>query len=142
MDSRARTVPRVIPVALAALSAGVVAHALYGAGVLGGSDVVVANWLLTLLICGAAAVCLARGVVISHERFAWLCLGAYLGLGAVGDLWWRFHSDNLESVPYPNVADAIYLGSYPFAYAGLLWLLRSRLRPFAPRCGSTARSAG
>ena len=37
----------------------------------------------------------------------------------------------LAEPPYPNWADASYLASYPFLYAGLvlLLLLRARLRP-------------
>ena len=40
------------------------------------------------------------------------------------------HFNHLEEPPYPNWSDAIYLAAYPCGYAGMLLLLRSRLRPF------------
>ncbi|MDQ3616780.1 MAG: EAL domain-containing protein, partial [Actinomycetota bacterium] len=51
--------------------------------------------------------------------------------------------------PYPSVADLAYLSFYPFTYAGLLFLMRRRLRRLMPRrrrwCGprvSLAHSLG
>ena len=49
-----------------------------------------------------------------------------------GDLVWTLWIGNLENPPYPSVADGLYLGSYLAMYAGLLLLLRARLRPIRP----------
>ncbi|MGH2741049.1 MAG: hypothetical protein ACRDN8_00940, partial [Thermoleophilaceae bacterium] len=121
-----------ILIALAVLTAGVLAHALHGAGVLGGPDRLFTGWLVPVLMWGAAAVCLARGIAVQGERFAWLALGANLLLTAIGDLMWTVHYNGFEEAPFPNWADAAYLASYPCTYAGVLSLLRSRLRPFRP----------
>ena len=42
---------------------------------------------------------------------------------------WTLHYNHVEDPAFPNLADAFYLADYPFAYAGLVLLLRSRLRP-------------
>ena len=36
----------------------------------------------------------------------------------------------MEVAPYPNVADAFYLGMYALLYVALALLLRDRIRPF------------
>ena len=45
---------------------------------------------------------------------------------------WTLWLTHLENPPYPSVADGLYLGSYVAIYAGLLVLLRARLRPIRP----------
>jgi two-component system, cell cycle response regulator len=130
VNARARTSYGIVNAALAALALGVLAHGLHGAGVLGGSDSFFVDWLYTGLQWGTAAICVARVVVISRDRLAWLAFSAYLVLSAVGDLTWTVHFNHFDEAPYPNWSDAIYLASYPCGYAGMLLLLRSRLRPF------------
>ena len=46
----------------------------------------------------------------------------------------------MEVAPYPNVADAFYLGMYVLLYAALALLLRDRIRPFPRGWRSTACS--
>ena len=130
MNARARTSYGIVNAALAALALGVLAHGLHGAGVLGGSDAFFVDWLYSGLQWGTAAICIARVVVIPRDRLAWLGFSAYLVLTAVGDLSWTVHFNHFEEAPYPNWSDAIYLAAYPCGYAGMLLLLRSRLRPF------------
>ena len=42
---------------------------------------------------------------------------------------WTLHYSHMDDPPYPNLADVLYLATYPCAYVGLVLLLRSRLRP-------------
>ena len=105
-----------IPVALRAgfalLALGLlayVAHAL----VSGGEDGPFEPWLYLALMTGAAAVVLLRGALVPHERAAWLTLGAALAMYAAGDAVYDLHIAKLDPQPYPSVADAIYLASYP-----------------------------
>ena len=67
-----------------------------------------------------------------RERGAWALIGLGLLLWSGGDLVWTLWLTDLENPPYPSVADGLYLGSYIAIYAGLLLLLRARLRPIRP----------
>jgi two-component system, cell cycle response regulator len=129
---RPRIDPRIVNAVLGALALGVLVHALHGAGVIGGSDGFYIDWLYTALQWGTAAVCVARVVLVARDRLAWGALSGYLVLTAVADLSWTLHFNHFEEPPLPNWSDPIYLLAYPCGYAGMLLLLRSRLRPFRP----------
>ena len=79
-----------------------------------------------------SAMCLLAAAVRRRERGAWALIGLGLLLWSGGDLVWTLWLGNLENPPYPSVADGLYLGSYVAIYAGLLVLLRARLRPIRP----------
>ena len=74
--------------------------------------------------------CLGRGVARKRERPAWLLLGAGSTAWGLGGVYYLVAFWNADNVPFPSPADAGYLAVYPFAYAGLLLLLRSRLSGF------------
>ena len=76
--------------------------------------------------------CLLAAAVRRRERGAWALIGLGLLFWSGGDLVWTLWLSNLENPPYPSVADGLYLGSYVAIYAGLLVLLRARLRPIRP----------
>lgn len=78
----------------------------------------------TGLLAGVACFAAAR----RHERLAWSLIGAGLALWAAGELYWRHGLADLESPPFPSIADALWLCVYPLLYAGILLLLRSRFR--------------
>ena len=71
----------------------------------------------------AAALLIWRGV--TGER-GW----ALIGIGAVcwasGDIYWTLALGNLANPPVPSLADAGYLSFCPFAFAGILSLMRQR----------------
>jgi diguanylate cyclase (GGDEF)-like protein len=89
------------------------------------------RWVYTIVEFGATALCLWRALAVREERAAWLLMAGYLLLWSVADLLWTFWPEPLEAAGYPNVTDALYLGSYVLVYIGQLLLLRARLRPFA-----------
>ena len=119
---------RILLVVIALLAAGVVAHGLHSATGIG-SDSLFADWVYNLLMWGGVALCAARALAMRAERGAWAFLAASLAVWAAADLTWTLHFNHVEDPPYPNVADVLYLASYPLTYVGLVMLLRARLRP-------------
>ncbi len=84
------------------------------------------TWIYNSILIGSAAACIARGFAPTVERAPWLLLGAALGLWAGGDLYYTFFFSGAETVPFPSIADSLYLAFYPLAYVGLGLLLRRR----------------
>ena len=74
----------------------------------------------------AALLVLVRAVVVRHDRGAWLLMAGGLSFYAAGTVYWVAVLAELNPPPYPSVADAMWLGYYPFAYAAVLRLLRAR----------------
>jgi diguanylate cyclase (GGDEF)-like protein len=103
-------------------------HALIGPGD-GPLDHVIASWVYTGVMWVGSAMCLLAAATRRRERGAWALIGLGLLLWSGGDLVWTLWLGDLENPPYPSVADGLYLGSYIAIYAGLLLLLRGRLRP-------------
>ena len=87
------------------------------------------NWLYLTLLFGAALLCLIRGAVIRAQRAAWVAIGAGLLFSGLGDLYWLVFLQDLESVPYPSPADALWLAVYPPIGLGLWLLLARRGKP-------------
>ena len=81
---------------------------------------------------GAAACCLWRAATYRPERAAWLAIGLGVLSFAAADLYYELRLQGLDEVPYPSIADALYLGLYPACYVGLVLLLRGRARGLAP----------
>src|SRR3954451_8406790 len=88
----------------------------------------------------AAALCLARGVVVRSERAAWLLIGAGVLAWTLGEVYytvvlWDESSPPIPSPaasgeksppPPPSPATAASLLSPPLTFTGMLVLLRSR----------------
>ena len=126
--------PRIVRTVFAVLALGLAvhaAHALIGSGD-GPIDHAIASWVYTGLMWVGSAMCLVAAAVRRRERGAWALIGLGLLLWSGGDLVWTLWLTPLENPPYPSVADGLYLGSYVAIYAGLLVLLRARLRPIRP----------
>ncbi len=85
----------------------------------------VGNGIYIPLLLGAALLCLTRGVAIPAQRGAWVAIGVGLLLNGLGDVYWLLFLHDLESAPYPSVADALWLSVYPPMGLGL-WLLLAR----------------
>ena len=115
-------------IVIAVLVLGVLAHGLHAVTGIG-SDALFADWVFTLLMWGGVALCATRPFKVRAERAAWAFLAASLAVWATADLTWTLYFNHVEAPPYPNVADVLYLASYPLTYVGLVLLLRARLRP-------------
>ena len=115
---------------LGAAGAGMLAHALYSVGGLGkpGLSGLFDDWVYNGVYMAAAVACLLRGILVQKERAAWLLVAGGLALWQVGDLYWTLRISKLAEIPYPSLADALYIAGYPLLYAGIALLARSRLR--------------
>jgi two-component system, cell cycle response regulator len=78
------------------------------------------------LLVGATVYCLARPIFRMQNRTAWLVFGLGLACWTAGDFYYEFFLADDETIPYPSIADALYLAFYPLAYVGLGLLLRGR----------------
>jgi two-component system, cell cycle response regulator len=88
------------------------------------------TWAYNGILLGAAACCALRGVASQVERAPWLLLGLAMALWTSGDLYYTFFLAELETVPIPSIADALYLAFYPIAYVALALVLRRRIEAF------------
>ena len=87
------------------------------------------KWLYNLLLAGSAFVCFSAPLRRSKERAAWTCLGITLLLWAAGDFYYTIFLWNQNASP-PTVTDWLWLASYPFLYASIALLVRSRTKQF------------
>jgi signal transduction histidine kinase len=120
--------PRAVVVALWTTFGCVTIHAVHG--LLGGSAPLLNDWLYNGVLMSATCICLSRGVLVPSERAAWLMIGTGLASWTVGDLYWTLHLANLDTVPFPSIADAFYLVLYPALYTGIVLLVRARVLRF------------
>jgi two-component system cell cycle response regulator len=75
----------------------------------------------------AAACCLWRAAAHPKERKPWLVIGIGMVSFAAADLYYTIALQPLgDDIPYPSLADALYLGLYPCCFVGLLLLARCR----------------
>ena len=85
--------------------------------------------VLHLVVMGTgSALCVARGVLHRDERTAWLLIGGAFASWIAGEVYFTAVLWDDASPPVPSCADAGYLGLPPLLLAGLLSLLRSRMR--------------
>ncbi|MEA2479163.1 MAG: hypothetical protein QOJ07_1085, partial [Thermoleophilaceae bacterium] len=108
--------------------AAVVAYAVQGAlaDPDGALSALFENWVYPGLILLAALGCLARAVRAREDRWAWALLAAGLLSWTAGEAWYSLFLADLDSPPLPSIADALWLGFYPAAYAALVLLARGR----------------
>ena len=85
-------------------------------------------WLYSGLLLAAAGVCVARALAVPGERLPWLLLAAAPAMWAAGEALDELVLARQAEVAYPSLADALWLGSYVVACAGIVTLLHGRLR--------------
>jgi signal transduction histidine kinase len=90
-------------------------------------------WIRDLVVYPLAEACAIAATVVGVRRFrpaapsAWLLIATALVAFMVGDVIWGVYGV-LDRDPFPSVADAFYLGAYPFLVAGLA-IAVARRRP-------------
>src|SRR5688500_4126759 len=89
-------------------------------------DGVADRWLGPLVPMLAGASILARCLGRRRERAAWLLVAFSLILWGAGDGYYSVVLWDADPMPFPSIADALWLSFYPFAVAALLVLVRSR----------------
>ena len=118
--------PLAIRVAMAVLVLGAIAYTALsvfgGASTRAGPFGIVLYTTLNLLAAGVIAV---RAYRVTAERLVWALIAAGMGSSALGDVIYALWVPDGQS---PSVADPVYLAYYPLVYAGLLLLLRTRLK--------------
>ncbi|MCV7103067.1 bifunctional diguanylate cyclase/phosphodiesterase [Mycobacterium palustre] len=117
--------PTPIRIAMAALAIGVMVFAVTSVlNPAASHSVLFAKSLYSALNLLAAALIAARAYRVRADRWAWSLIAAGMALSAVGDVVYALW---VREGQVPSAADPEYLAFYPFAYAGLLLLMRSRL---------------
>ncbi len=129
-----RAVPRAaIAVYWAAVTAGLIVYGVHVGFSIGTGPTAAAlldGWLYSSLVLASALGLFARGVLVREDRLAWCLLGAGVLAWSVGDIyWWRVLAV-MEEPPFPSISDALYLALYPLGYAGIVLLVKSRVRRF------------
>lgn len=90
-----------------------------------GRIVLIDHWLESTLLLSAAGLVAARSRRVAGERWAWLLIAAGMsatGLGTIVYALW------VPEGQLPSLADPLFLAFYPPVFAGLLLLIRQRLR--------------
>ena len=118
------TGPKVL---LAALAAGVAVLLARNAG----DAAAWPSWttyLYNAIQIGAVIACLWRTVAVPAERKAWAAMTLGLAFFAAGDIYWAvaWLDTPADAIPYPSIADALYLALYPCMYVAIGLLLRAR----------------
>jgi hypothetical protein len=117
--------------ALAFVLALFTAHIVFDLGG-SGADEFFVDYLYEAIFVGITATLLWRAFAAKEERAIWFLLGLAAAFFTAGDLYYTFGFDNPDDIPFPSIADAIYLCFYPPCYVALGLLLRSRVAQFAP----------
>ena len=118
--------PRAIRVALCVLAAGVVFFTL--STILrdhAGRIVALDSVLYPALNISAAALVFIRAFRVRAERWPCLLIGAGMASFAAGDV---VYAAWVPEGQMPSVADPLYLAFYPLVYAGMVLLMRERLK--------------
>ena len=123
---------RVLPLIGLVLGLLLVIQAVQDISGLGGSrlDTLANEAIHNLLLSAAAAACLVRAFLVRRGRLTWLMFGLSLAVFALGDITWALLYQDQRPVPLPTVSDVFWLVYYPFAIAGLVFLIRDRVEGF------------
>ena len=105
------------------------AHAAFGWGGKG-LDSFFNDWVYNGAEVAAAALVLARALLVRQERTPWLMLALGIGCFAAGDIYYTLAIEPLSNPPTPSLSDAGYLAFYVGAYAMIVLLVRAHVRGF------------
>ena len=89
-------------------------------------DALADRWLGPLVPLLAGASIAVRCAARPRERAAWLLVALALISWGVGEAWYSVVLWDAAPMPFPSVADAFWLGFYPFAVPALLLLAHNR----------------
>ena len=118
--------PMPIRIAMAVLAIGVIAFTATSVLIANaGHSVFFAKFLYPALNLLAAGLIAVRAYRVTADRLAWSLIAAGMACSAMGDVVYALWVPDGQS---PSAADPEYLAFYPFVYAGLLLLMRARLK--------------
>ena len=123
---------RIVLVPLILAAAGTIAYALWVLDDYGFMSDPLGSWMYDASIALAGLACVLRSALFRELRWAWLCFGLGLWCWAAGDVYWvqELSLLKLKNIPYPSWADAGYLLSIPFFFAGTGLLIKQRVGRF------------
>jgi diguanylate cyclase (GGDEF)-like protein len=86
------------------------------------------TYLYNAIEVGAVAACAWRALAVAQERAAWIALTLGVASYTAGDLYWvaAWEHAPAADIPYPSIADALYLGIFPAGFVALGLLVRAR----------------
>ena len=117
--------PWAIRIALVVLAIGVIAFTASTVLKVSAGRVFFDEFLYPALNLSAAGLIVVRAYRVTAERLAWTLIAAGMTCSAMGDVIYALWVSDGQS---PSAADPAYLAYYPLVYAGLLLLLRARLK--------------
>ena len=117
--------PWAIRIALVVLAIGVIAFTASSVLKVSAGRVFFDEFLYPALNLLAAGLIVIRAYRVTAERLAWTLIAAGMTCSAMGDVIYALWVSDGQS---PSAADPAYLAYYPLVYAGLLLLLRARLK--------------
>lgn len=97
------------------------------------------GWYWAGLTLAAVGLVAHRAWRVAGERWEWLLIGAGVACVAIANL---VYTVWLPDAPFPSVVDLLWDAFYPFVFAGLLLLLRQRLRKLSAALRLDALGAG
>lgn len=92
-----------------------------------GYEVLFEGFLANFALALCPVLCLLRVALVRVNRLAFALLGCGGLMFTAGNIVYVAHVQYLDPVPFPNLADAGYLGAYPFFIAAVLLLARADL---------------
>jgi two-component system cell cycle response regulator len=116
---------------LAFLAGGLGVLVLHDTVLFGGHrlDGLFSEGVYSLLMFGAAAAVLTRGLLVKAQRGAWLTMGAGVLCWSLGELYYTlFLEGRAATVGSVSPADALYLAFFPCCYVALVLLVGAHLR--------------
>jgi two-component system cell cycle response regulator len=121
---------RAVRVWLTALT-GLLAVAVIGAVTdlsLGPLEGFFSKWSYNVVLLGGSLACLARGVLISEARKAWMLLGLGMALWSIGNIYYSVVLWDLSVLPVPSPSDGFWLILYPLSLISVAALVRGRVQ--------------
>ncbi len=92
-------------------------------------DGLFSDGVYNVLMFGAAAAVLTRGVLVKAQRAAWLTMGAGVLSWSLGELYYTLFLEGREATAAGvTPADALYLAFFPCCYVALVLLVGAHLR--------------
>jgi two-component system, cell cycle response regulator len=115
--------------ALAVLLAACATHAVveFDAGPL---SWLLEKWGYNVVLVGSGLLCLARALLVRHERGAWLTAGIGVVGWAVGNVYYTVVLWDMDPIPIPSPSDVLWIVYYPIVYVAVAMLLRARVARF------------
>ena len=86
------------------------------------------KWSYNVVLLGGALACLARGVLISEARKAWVLLGFGMALWSIGNIYYSVVLWDLIVLPVPSPSDGFWLIFYPLSLISVAALVRGRVQ--------------